>query len=470
MTRSEAPAADLSKVERVLIRGRAVIPVSKRGLVISKGVVLIDNGEIAYVGEQEGSAGRWSKDDLVIDEPYGVVLPGFIDTHVHLAQALIRGFVPDSVTLIPWLRDWVWRLQGLYEHEDGKASAELCVLEMLRTGTTTFLEAGLHSRYGIDGVAESVLRSGIRAMLSKKVMDMKGYATVEDALPEGMVEDGEECIEQFLDARRKWSGAGGGRLDFWIGLRTPGAVSDEMFERVSELADETGAGVTMHLAEVKEDLRYFASRGLTPATFLRRFGLLGRKRVYVHCVWLSEDDMDVFAETGTSVVHCPSSNAKLGSGVAPVVRMLDKRVNVSLGCDGGPSNDSYDLVREMKVAALFQKALHGPDRFTAWDALEMSTVNGARALGLEDLIGSLEVGKRGDVVVIRTKGPSLTPYTDPVSLIVYAATGRDVAHVLVDGQPVVMDGKVLTLDEEEVLRNAEERFEVVKEKFLRART
>ncbi|MCS7095158.1 MAG: amidohydrolase [Thaumarchaeota archaeon] len=458
------------KVERVLLRSRVVVPVTRKGTLISKGAVLIDNGEIVYVGEQDGAAGRWSKDDLVIDEPYGVVLPGFIDTHVHLAQALIRGFVPDSVTLIPWLRDWVWRLQGVYGHEDGKASAELCVLEMLKTGTTTFLEAGLHSRYGIDGIAESVLSSGIRAVLSKKVMDMKGYATVEDALPEGMVEDGEECIRQFLDARRKWAGAGGGRLDFWMGLRTPGAVSDEMFERVSQLAEETGSGVTMHLAEVKEDIRYFASRGFTPATFLRRCGLLGRKRVYVHCVWLSEGDMEAFAASGTSVAHCPSSNAKLGSGVAPVVRMLEKGVNVSLGCDGGPSNDSYDMVREMKMAALFQKALHGPQSFTAWDALEMATVNGARALGLENLIGSLEVGKRGDVVVIRTKVPSLTPYTDPVSLIVFAATGRDVAHVLVDGQPVVTDGKVLTLDEERVLRKAEERFEVVKGKFLIGRT
>lgn len=459
----------MGRVERVLIRCGAVVSVARRGEVIRDGAVLVEDGEISYVGGRDG-VGKWSKDDLVIDEPRGVAIPGLVDTHVHLAQALIRGFVPDTVTLIPWLREWVWRLQGVYDNEDGRASAELCVLEMLRTGTTTFLEAGLHARYGIDGIAESVLRSGIRAVLSKKVMDLQGYASIGNALPEGMVEDGEECLKQFLEARRKWAGAGGGRIDFWIGLRTPGAVSDEMFRRAAELAEETGAGITMHLAEVRDDVAYFASRGFTPSSFLRGFGLLGRKRVYAHCVWLSEEDLEAFAATGTSVAHCPSSNAKLGSGIAPVARMLEKGVNVSLGCDGGPSNDSYDMVREMKVAALFQKALHGPDRFTAWDALEVATIGGARALGLEGLVGTLERGKRGDVVVVRTGSPSLAPFTDPVSLLVYAATGRDVAHVLVDGQPVVMDGKALTMDEESVIRRAEERFEAVREKFLSGRT
>jgi cytosine/adenosine deaminase-related metal-dependent hydrolase len=446
---------------RVLIRAKAVIPMDRKGRVIREGAVLIEDGEVTSVGPREEVRVPGAKDDLVIDEPYGVVIPGLIDLHVHLAQALIRGVVPDDVTLIPWLRDWVWRLQGVYDAEDGRASAELCVLEMLRTGTTCFLEAGLHRRYGLDGIAEAILRSGIRAFLSKKVMDLKGYATVENALPEGMIEDGEQCIKDFLEMRRKWAGAGEGRIDVWIGLRTPGAVSDEMFRRAAELADELGAGITMHLAEVEEDIKYFASRDHTPSSFLKGFGLLGRRRVYAHCVWLGDQDIEAFASTGTSVAHCPSSNLKLGSGIAPVVRMLRKGVRVGLGCDGGPSNDAYDMVREMKTAALLQKVFNGPKAFTCWDALEMATVMGARALGLENQLGTLEPGKKADIVVFRFDHPSVRPFTDPASLVVYSATGRDVAHVFVDGSPVVLDGKVRTMDEERVLREAERRLEAV---------
>jgi cytosine/adenosine deaminase-related metal-dependent hydrolase len=446
---------------RVLIRAKAVIPMDRKGRVIREGAVLIEDGKISSVGPREEVRVPGAKDDLVIDEPYGVVIPGLIDLHVHLAQALIRGVVPDDVTLIPWLRDWVWRLQGVYDAEDGRASAELCVLEMLRTGTTCFLEAGLHRRYGLDGIAETILRSGIRAFLSKKVMDLKGYATVENALPEGMIEDGEQCIKDFLEMRRKWAGAGEGRIDVWIGLRTPGAVSDEMFRRAAELADELGAGITMHLAEVEEDIRYFASRGHTPSSFLKGFGLLGRRRVYAHCVWLGDQDIEAFASTGTSVAHCPSSNLKLGSGVAPVVRMLRKGVTVGLGCDGGPSNDAYDMVREMKTAALLQKVFNGPQAFTCWDALEMATVMGVRALGLENRLGTLEPGKKADLIVFRFDHPSVRPFTDPASLVVYSATGRDVVHVFVDGSPVVLDGKVRTMDEERVLREAERRLEAV---------
>lgn len=455
----------MSGPERVLIRARAVIPMDRKGRVIRDGAVLIEDGAISSVGTKDAVREPHAKDDLVIDEPYGLVIPGLIDIHVHLAQALIRGVVPDDVTLLSWLRDWVWRLQGVYDAEDGRASAELCVLEMLKTGTTCFLEAGLHRRYGLDGVAEAVTRSGIRAFLSKKVMDLRGYATVENALPEGMIEDGEQCLRDFLEMRKRWAGAGDGRIDVWIGLRTPGAVSDEMFARAAQLADELGAGVTMHLAEVEEDLRYFASRGHTPSSFLRGFGLLGRKKVYAHCVWLGDQDIEAFASTGTSVAHCPSSNLKLGSGVAPVVAMRRKGVTVGLGCDGGPSNDAYDMVREMKTAALLQKVFHGPSSMTCWDVLEMATVMGARALGIEERVGSLEAGKRADVVVLRFAHPSVRPFTDPASLAVYSATGRDVVHVLVDGRPVVLEGRVLTMDEERVMRNAEERLEAVLRKF-----
>ena len=449
----------------VLIKGGYVIPVDGRRRIIKNGYVYVSGDRIEEVGEVDDHVKELERyANEVIEAENCVVTPGLVDTHVHLAQALLRGAVPDNIPLIPWLRDWVWILQGVYDHEDGRASASLCILEMLRTGTTCFLEAGLHTRYGFDGIAEVVRQSGIRGILSKKFMDMTGYAKEEQILPPGMIEEGEACVREFKQMHRRWAGVED-RIDVWIGLRTPGAVSDELFHESAELAKEYGSGITMHLAEVREDIEYFRARGTTPSGFLEQRNLLGRKRVYAHCVWFDENDIRLFAATGTGVAHCPSSNMKLGSGIAPVKEMLRAGVFVGLGCDGGPSNDAYDMVREMKLAAVLQKVRHNdPMGFSAWDALEMATIGGARALGLEGEIGSLEPGKRADIVVFRLSTPSTHPRNNPLSLLVYSSTGYEARDVLVNGRVVVRNGKVLTLDEEKVLREADKHARRVLEK------
>ena len=452
--------------DSILVKGGYIIPVDGNRRIIKNGYVYVVDGKIEAVGKTSDSKTREFEHsaDEVIDASGCVVTPGFIDTHVHLAQALLRSSVPDDIPLIPWLRDWVWIMQGVYDNEDGRASASLCILEMLRTGTTCFLEAGFHSRYGFDGIAEVVRQSGIRGILSKKFMDLTGYATEEQILPPGMIEDGQACIREFKEMHRRWAGADG-RLDVWIGLRTPGAVSDELFLESAELAREYNAGITMHLAEVREDIEYFKSRGTTPSGFLEQRNLLGRKRVYAHCVWFNDDDIRLFAATGTAVAHCPSSNMKLGSGIAPIKEMLKAGVSVGLGCDGGPSNDAYDMIREMKTATLLQKVRHNaPLGFTAWDALEMATIGGARALGLENQIGSLEVGKKADVVIIDFRTPSVRPVTNPLSTLVYSATGMDVRDVIIDGRVVVRNKKVLTLDEEKIYEEADKHKERILEK------
>ena len=450
---------------RLLISGGYVIPADGRRRIIKDGSVYVEDGRIIAVGRREEvreSSGRGAEE---IDASGCVVIPGLIDIHVHLAQALIRGVVPDDVSLIAWLRDWVLPLQGVYEAEDGRVSASLCILEMLKTGTTCFLESLLHTRYGFNGIAEVVKSSGIRGILSKSIMDIPEYAKAGSIIPPGMIEEGPATLREFKEMHKRWAGAAGGRIDVWVGLRTPGAVSDELYREAISEAEQRGAGATMHLAEVKEDLEYFKSRGTTPSGFLKKLGMLGRKRVYVHCVWLSDDDINAFASTGTSVAHCPSSNLKLGSGIARVYEMLRAGVVVGLGCDGGPSNDSYDMIREMKLAAILQKGrLVNPTALSAWDALEMATINGARALGLEKEIGSLEPGKKADITIVSLRHPSVQPLTDPLSLLVYAATGRDVRDVIIDGRPVVRDGKVLTMDEERILREANQRLPKVLER------
>ncbi len=453
-------------MSRYLIKGGYVIPVDGTRRIIKDGYVLVAEDRIEMVGSREQvmphSAGA-----EVVDAENCIILPGLVDTHVHLAQALLRGIVPDNLTLIPWLKNWVWRLQGVYDSEDAKASAALCILEMLKTGTTSFIEIHLHTRYGFNGIAELVEKSGIRGVLSKSIMDMKGYAFSENLLPPTMVEDKEACIKEFKEMHRRWAGKAGGRIDVWLGLRSAGAVSDELYHEAAALAEEYDTGITNHVAEVGEDVEYYKKAyGTGVSGFLEKFNMLGERRVYAHCVWLNEEDMRKFAATGTTVAHCPSSNMKLGSGIAPVSDMLRYGVNVGLGCDGGPSNDSYDMIREMKIAALLQKVRTlDPNAISAWDVLEMATRNGARAIGKLDKLGSIEPGKKADIVIVSLKSPSVTPISNPLSLLVYSASGRDVRDVMIDGKFVVRNQTTLTLDEEEILKNANKHMERILSKI-----
>ncbi|MEM0443437.1 MAG: amidohydrolase [Candidatus Caldarchaeum sp.] len=452
-------------MDRYLFKGGFVIPVDGRRHIIRDGSVLVDGDKIEMVGSWE-QVSPHSAGAEVVDAQNCVIIPGLVDTHVHLAQALLRGLVPDNVTLIPWLKNWVWRFLGVYDYEDAKASAALCMLEMLKTGTTSFIEIHLHTRYGFNGIAELVEKSGIRGVLSKTIMDMKGYSTEEDIFPPGIIEDGEACVREFKEMHKRWAGKADGRIDVWLGMRSAGAVSDDLFHEAAALAKEYDTGITNHVAEVREDLEYYRKAyGTGVSGFLEKFNMLGERHVYAHCVWLNEEDMRKFAATGTTVSHCPSSNMKLGSGIAPVSDMLRLGVNVSLGCDGGPSNDTYDMIREMKTAALLQKARTlDPRAISAWDVLEMATRNGARAMGRLNQLGSLEPGKKADIVVVSLRRPSVTPVSNPLSLLVYSASGEDVRDVMVNGKFVVRNKQALTLNEEEVVRNANKHLERIVEK------
>ncbi|MDW8360695.1 MAG: amidohydrolase family protein, partial [Candidatus Caldarchaeum sp.] len=288
---------------RYLFKGGFVIPVDGQRRIIKDGCVLVEDERIEMVGPREKVLPHSSGAEVVEAENC-VIIPGLVDTHVHLAQALLRGVVPDNLTLIPWLRDWVWRFLGVYDNEDARVSAALCILEMLKTGTTSFIEIHLHTRYGFNGIAELVEKSGIRGVLSKTIMDMKGYATAENIFPPSMVEDGEACIREFKEMHRRWAGKAGGRIDVWLGLRSAGAVSDELFYEAAALAKEYDTGITNHVAEVREDLEYYRKAyGTGVSGFLEKFNMLGERHVYAHCVWLNEEDMRRFAATGTTVAH-----------------------------------------------------------------------------------------------------------------------------------------------------------------------
>ncbi len=443
----------------ILISGGTIITMDKGRRVIRDGAVLVQDDRITQVGKAEEIKAK-PRAEFEMDAEGMVVLPGLIDTHVHLAQALLRGCADDT-SLIDWLQKFVWPLQGNFEPEDGRASAELCMLEMIKSGTTTFLESLLHSRYGFNGIAQSLQNSGMRGMLSKTVMGLPGYGTEKSIMHPGMVEDAETCLREVETHFKNWNGRADGRIRVWYGARSLGGCTRELYERIAKGAEKLGTGVTMHLSEVEEDVRYAKKEfGMMPAELMNQVGLVGRNVVFAHGVWLAEKEWQILASKGASVAHCPSSNMKLASGIAKVPEMLETGVNVGLGCDGGPSNNCYDMVREMKAASLLQKArLLDPLTMKAEKVLEMATVNGARALGLQNDLGAIEVGKKADLIIINLKKPHLTPALNPVSHLVYAAEGSDVDTVIIDGRIVMENRVVNTLKEDEILEEANDRGE-----------
>ncbi|MCS6908664.1 MAG: amidohydrolase [Anaerolineales bacterium] len=438
----------------MLFHNATVLTMNPRREIILNGAVAVQDNRILAVGKTSQLLENYPEMER-FDCKGNLLLPGLIDTHIHLAQAMIRGCA-DDLGLLDWLGKRVWVLQGNYTAEDGRASAALCILEMIKSGTTAFIEVNLAERYGFDGVAEVVIQSGIRGAIGKIVMDMPSYAKQQGLMHPGMVEDGETSLRNTLLMHEKWDGAGNGRLRVWFGPRTPGGVTPELYREVARLAKERNIGITMHLSEVREDHDYAHELGYrTPVEFALDMGLLGKNTVLAHCVWTDEQDWKILAETGTHVSHNPASNAKTATGIAPVKGMLEHGVNVSLGCDGGPSNNAYDMIRDMRLTSYLANLRESdPTVVPAETVLEMATINGAKALGMADQLGSIEAGKLADFIIVNMDAPHLTPSWDPVSTLVYAAHGSDVDTVVIDGKIVMEHRQVKTLDEEAIVNEA----------------
>ncbi|KAH6701963.1 atrazine chlorohydrolase/guanine deaminase [Leptodontidium sp. MPI-SDFR-AT-0119] len=432
--------------------------------VILDGAILVRGDRIADIGKAEALLDKYPQEGNV-DLTGRIVVPGLVSTHMHTAQTLLRG-AADDLELVSWLCERIWVLQGNFTAEDGYAAARISIAEMLLTGTTCFLESMFADRYGFDGLCRAVEESGIRGCLGKIVMDIATYAKDSEwAMHPGLVEDREMSLLGAISMWEKWDRKADDRIRVWFGARTPGGVSDGLYEEMTAIAKEKNIPITMHCAEVKADREFFESQNHTPMSYCSSVGLLGPSTVLVHMVHLDDSDVAKLAETGTHVAHCPTSNAKLASGICRLPSLLNAGVNVGLGTDGAPCNNTNDLLQEMKLAAIIHKAAsYNPTIVSAEQVLEMATINGAKALGLQDQIGSLDVGKKADFVVVDMRRVHLQPYFSPVSAVVYSVTGRDVECVVVDGKVVVQGGKLMTMDEEEVWREAERRSKEIVER------
>jgi len=445
----------LAKPSSILFEDAIIVTMDPRRRVIEGGSILVEGDRIAEI---KGPDKRSEKAEQRISAKGMAVIPGLVDTHLHLAQSLLRGCA-DDLSLVEWLRERVWPIQGCFTEEDGRVSAQLSMLEMIRSGTTSFVGVDVVSRYGFDGIAESVVKAGLRGALAKTIMDSPGYGRKGSIMPAGLVEDREACLREAKSMVKKWNGIRGGLVRTWLAPRSLGGCSRELYEEVAELAKEQKTRVTMHLAEVKEDVRYAKQNfGLTPFEFIEKVGLAGPRSLFAHMVWLTDNDVKRVGDTKANVAHCPSSNLKLASGIPKVPELLAAGANVGLGCDGAPCNNSYDMIRELKIAAVIQKGrLLDPLTMPASAVLEMATIRGARAMGMESQVGSIEVGKKADLAFVDLRKPHLTPFRDIVSNIVYSAMGSDVDTVLADGRLLLRHGKALTLDEEEIVGGAQRR-------------
>lgn len=419
--------------------------------IITDAALVVDGDSIVAVGKSDAVRAE-RPDEAVRDLRGWLVLPGLVDGHVHLPQAMLRGSA-DEVPLWVWLAERIFVLEGNYTPGDVQASTRLALVEMIKAGTTAFLETLILGRHDLSSLVDVIAESGVRAVLPRAITDGGGYLD-ESPLHPGLDEPYAEAIEDALAVAKQVAGSEHVRI--WLGPRSTGGCSEGLLRELVALGRREGLGLCQHYAMTDRERRWIRERyGTGQVEFLERLEMIGEDVVLAHCCALDADDVERLRGTGTSIVHCPTGPAKMGSGVTPVRALLDAGVNVSLGTDAAAANNGADLIRDLKWVAYLQKLLaRDPTVVTAEQVLEMATIGGARALGLGELTGSLEVGKRADFIVVRTDGPEWVPTLNPVANFVYSTTGADVDTVVVGGK-VLMEGRSLTtLDEERVLADA----------------
>lgn len=432
---------------RVLIKDATIITLDAANRIF-EGSVAIDRGRIVAI-ESSAQAQSDAAVDEVIDGRGRALLPGFVQTHIHLCQTLFRG-AADDLALIDWLKQRVWPMEAAHTPESLYASARLGIAELIKGGTTCALT--METVNHTESVFRAVEESGFRATVGKCMMDQG------DDVPEALSEETKDSIAESLRLLENWNGRADGRIHYCFAPRFAVSCTRELLERIAKLSRELGVMVHTHASENRDEIAMVESlTGKRNIEYLRDVGLTTSRVVLAHCVHLDDDEIEILRSTGVHVAHCPSSNLKLASGIARVTEMLDRGVSVSLGADGAPCNNRLDMFTEMRTAALLQKVLHGPRALPALTALRMAAINGARALGLADQIGSIEIGKRADLQLINLNRLHTTPLPDPVSTIVYAAEASDVETVIIDGQIVMRDGELLTLNERDVIDQARDQ-------------
>lgn len=420
------------------IAGGAVLGAD--GAIEDRDVVIDQDAGTIVELTDEPTAPSAASEDEVLDASDALVLPGFVNAHTHLAMTLLRGFSDDKA-LQAWLEEDVWPIEGEMTPEDVEAGAKLGVLEAIKCGTTAVCDMYFHE----DRIAEAVIEGGLKATL--------GYGVVAVDRSEDEIHAELETAADFAD---RYQHAGEGRIQTAIMPHAMRTVPPDVLADLGDLASEHSLPVHFHLAETRADVDAVTQRdGHHPVATAAQAEILANG-FGAHGVHLTETAIDQLAAAGTGIAHCPSANLKLASGAAPIADLLAAGVPVGIGTDGPASNNDLDMIEEMRMAALLAKHREGdPTAVPAETALRMATAGGADLLGLEG--GTLEAGAPADVAVIDLDQPHLTPRTDLISHVVYAANGADVRHTVCDGRILMADREVRPFDEAAVKREANER-------------
>jgi 5-methylthioadenosine/S-adenosylhomocysteine deaminase len=424
----------------LVLTGRYLLTMDQNQTVIEGGGLAIGGDTILAVGAADDLRSRYPH-ATVMAEPHGLIMPGLVNVHTHAAMSLFRGLA-DDLPLMQWLQDYIFPLEATLTGEQVYQGTLLSLCEMIRSGTTSFCDMYLFA----GEVARATAESGMRAWIGEVLYDFPSPNY-------GPVENGFAYTRELLDRYRNHS-----LINITVDPHAVYTCSPELLTRLGAMAREAGALYVIHLAENEEEVRTCRERyGRTPVEHLEHLGLLGPQVVADHCVMLTPAEIDLLAKRGVKVAHCPESNLKLASGIAPVVDMLAAGITVGLGTDGSASNNDVDLFGEMNTAAKIHKVDRmDPTVMSASTTLHAATRGGARVLGADALIGSLEAGKKADCIVLDLDQPHLTPIYHPVSHLVYAARGADVIHSVINGRVVMRNRQLQTLDEAAILNCAAE--------------
>lgn len=401
--------------------------------IIPNGSLLIENGKISRI-----SGETIRDDDAEMTDAEGMyVMPGFINTHTHLPMTMLRGYA-DDLPLHEWLTDHIFPAEARWVNaENVRLATRLAFIEMIKSGTTCFNDMYFFE----DVIAEEARKAGIRGVMGESVIDFPtaSFQTVDEGLA---------ICEALI---RKWQGDP--IIHPSVCVHAPYTCSKETLIKTKQLADKYHTLLQIHVSETRKEVEDItAQTGMPPVEYLHSIGLLDRNVIAAHCVWLNEKEVELMATSGTSIGHCPKSNLKLASGIADTDTYAKAGINVSLGTDGTASNNTLDMVEEMRFAALLPKVVHyNPEAVNARAALQMATINGAKALGLDAITGSLEAGKSADMIFVHAASSNMIPVYDEYSAIVYAMNSKNVRSSMVNGEWIMKDRMLLHIDKEETL-------------------
>jgi 5-methylthioadenosine/S-adenosylhomocysteine deaminase len=418
---------------------------------IVRGDLLAVDGAIAAIGEAVPAALKalpGGKPDDGYDAAGAWVLPGFVQAHLHLCQTLFRG-TAEQTDLLRWLREAIWPFEAAHTEASATASANLGLCEMIAAGVTCVNDMGTVRH--TDAIGDALVSSGIRAVFGKALMD-RGQG-----VPAVLIDTPDAALAEVRSLAKRFHGVAGGRIQVSLAPRFVLSCSEALWDGVRDLSAELGLLVHTHLAESPSEGREVeAAVGRTAARHFAAHGVLGPRFVGAHGVWLDSDELGELSRAGAALVHCPGSNLKLGSGLAAVRAWRDAGIRCGLGSDGAACNNRLDPFSEVSLAAGVSRVKDPEHPLTAHETLALATCDGARALGLGDQIGSLEVGKQADVIAVDMKGPHLgpAPEDDPYVALVHSARGSDVRLTMVQGRALYRDGEWTTLDSLSVLSNA----------------